>query len=1267
MSYQRIRHFALALAVGLIPLLPATPVSATSTPPHAAPTGATQLSAARIAQIRDTGPPVMRQAADHVATAAPGKFTTSSIPRGPAPLAVSNPRLYREVFGFAFAQSIGDPTVGWPSWNMGLLSTVAYFGVHVDWTGALVNDSGLTIWDDPNGPLPGLINAAHSAGTKVVFTIIMGDSTPDQRNICSALDRWQTTVQSTVAEVTSKGVDGVNIDYEGSNVTCNDPGFPQVSSQSLFTSFVAHMRSALPSGSYLSVDTYSGSAGYRNGSTYLGFFDIGALANYVDSFFVMAYDMEYENAFQPPLNCTVYCLGPTAPLTTYYWNDTRASNEYSAVVAPSKVIMGIPYYGRKECVSGYTPSNAPPNALRAAGTGWVAEGYLDASTENGFSLNSDYHTHREVHDTQGNTEWDTWTSSQAGCTREMYYDDVTSLGNKYDLVINNHLRGIGIFALSYGGGAPELWSLINLKFGQCSQGAISADHASPQIPATAVTFTGSALCAGTATYRFWMQSPGATSFTQVRDYTTAPTWTWDTTSKALGTYTFEVDARNQGASISADTYARMSFRLALCAAPALTPSPGSPQLPGTAVALTTSVTCSSTPEYQFSEQAPGGAWTVVQPYGAVSTFNWDTRQAAYGSYSFTVSARNAGTTIASESTQTITYALQSCISSLLTTDKLSPQPTGSQITLSGSATCAGSPQYRFLIQAPGGAWTTVQDFGGASTFKWSAGGPDGVYNLEFDAKQSTAALSTMSSARVSYGLTACTGATIIPSPASPQKPGTTIVLTGAATCDGTPQYRFWVHKPDGTVGVVQTWSGANTYSWDTSGLPYGQYGVRVDVRNTGATIATYETVAMQDFMLQAPACTVPTASTQVVSPQGPGAGVNITAGTTTCPQPVYQFWMLPPGSSTWTLVQPYSTNPTFHWITTGAPAGSYQFSVWVRDASRPGIELAASNLGNLDAYLLVPFTYAPCTSAGILSAPAATAPAGTTVTLTGTAGGCSSPVYEFWILAPGSTWKLLQAYSTSATFNWSASGSAGTYYLGVWVRDSSSPGPQVGSGGAFDANGSIPFTVTPQACTSVAISGLPAAPALPGTQVTFTASASGCPNPSYAFWMRPASSSSWQLIQGYSTGNQFHWNSTGAAPGIVYFGVWARDASSSTATFDANASIPYAVGGASCGSVTVSASPQTAAHGAGARVTFTGVASGCTNPSPLYEFWFYNGSGWQVVQSWSTTSSWTWNTTGAPAGSWTFVVWVRDAASPGTTSSWLGRYDGYAVSRYTLS
>src|SRR2546423_3183370 len=205
----------------------------------------------------------MREAAQNI-DGAPYTAGTKPTTFAPTKLAVTNPRLYREVFGFAFANSLGDPNIGYPSWNMRLLSTVAYFGIHVDWTGGFSSGSGLTIWNDPNGPVPGLISTAHANGTKVVLTIIMMDSTNGTPNMCSALQRGSVTIANTVAQVNARGIDGVNIDYESNNSQCTDPSSGAVqSSQSLFTAFVRNMRSALPSGSYVSADTSSGPAGFR--------------------------------------------------------------------------------------------------------------------------------------------------------------------------------------------------------------------------------------------------------------------------------------------------------------------------------------------------------------------------------------------------------------------------------------------------------------------------------------------------------------------------------------------------------------------------------------------------------------------------------------------------------------------------------------------------------------------------------------------------------------------------------------------------------------------------------------------------------------------------------------------------------------------------------------------------------------------------------------------------------------------------------------------
>jgi spore germination protein YaaH len=359
--------------------------------------------------------------------------------------------LQREVFGFALASSLSDPTVGYPSWNFSLLSTVAFFGLHVQDDGTFAADAGSAVWN--SAQLTGLLSTAHSYGTKVVLTIILQDFAAGTPHMCSALAHAATTIANTVAEVRAKGVDGVNVDYEGLNGSCGSATDSSAARHG-FTAFVAGLRAGLPAGSYLSVDTYASSA-----TDPLGFFDVSGLAPSADSFFVMAYDLEYSNYSRAPAGCASFCLGPTAPLTGYYYNDTSTSAQYAAVVPASKVILGVPYYGRKACVSAATPNQYPTGPV-------VADTYLDATGESaaaGVRAGS-FVAHRDANDPAGQERWDTWFNTTMNCTRELYWDDAASLGLKYDLVNRDNLRGVGIWNLNYGGGAPELWQLLSSKF-----------------------------------------------------------------------------------------------------------------------------------------------------------------------------------------------------------------------------------------------------------------------------------------------------------------------------------------------------------------------------------------------------------------------------------------------------------------------------------------------------------------------------------------------------------------------------------------------------------------------------------------------------------------------------------------------------------------------------------------------------------------------------------------------------------------------------------
>jgi hypothetical protein len=439
MSSHSLRHSVLVLASALAAL------SAVPSLPAAA---ADALPAHDLLRPR-----IMQQAAGDLAAPAPA-WASRPAPRTTtqAPAATAQQRPLREVFGFAQAGRLADPAVGYQTWDYSLLTTVAYFGLQVNAAdGSLVQSgTGWTVWN--SAAVTDMIGRAHAAGARVVLTVVYQDTGP---GMCTALSHAQNTISQAVAQVRGRGVDGVNVDYEGVNAPCGGS-----SNRALLTQLVTGMRSALGAGANLTVDTYASS-----GNDAFGFFDIPGMAPQVDAFFVMAYELDGGssggNWQHPPLSCSSYCFSPTSPVAGYYWNDTRVVSEYSSSAGAGKVILGLPYYGYTACVT--SPVH---NAYPSSSPNWSVPTYAISSTETTDPSVQGYAAHRDFYDTTGQERWDTWWNASLGCSREMYWDDATSLGYKYDLVNRTGIRGAGIWSLDYGGGAPELWGALATHFTQ---------------------------------------------------------------------------------------------------------------------------------------------------------------------------------------------------------------------------------------------------------------------------------------------------------------------------------------------------------------------------------------------------------------------------------------------------------------------------------------------------------------------------------------------------------------------------------------------------------------------------------------------------------------------------------------------------------------------------------------------------------------------------------------------------------------------------------
>jgi spore germination protein YaaH len=372
-------------------------------------------------------------------------------------VAVGTSGLRREIFGFLPYWQVNSSTLRL-DWSK--LSTIAYFGVGADAAGNLTkkNADGTTTvgWSGwTSSKLTSIISTAHTNHTRVVLTIqSFGWNTSglarQKALLGDASNRLNLAIQIAAA-VRDRGADGVNLDFE-----------PLASGfETHFTALVKTVRAQLDK-----VHT-----GYQ-----LTFDTTGSIGNYpienatapgaADAIFIMGYD--YRGASSSP-------VGSVAPLnrTGYDIRDTVAA--YAARVPASKLILGVPYYGRAWSTA--------TDLLNASNTSNAKYG---ASTAVIYSTAADYLAqYGRRYDTVEGVAWTAYQRENCtttyGCVtswRQLYVDDSTALQAKYDVVNAYGLRGAGIWALGYDGTRPELWAAIGQKF-------VTVDTTAPTIVPTA--------------------------------------------------------------------------------------------------------------------------------------------------------------------------------------------------------------------------------------------------------------------------------------------------------------------------------------------------------------------------------------------------------------------------------------------------------------------------------------------------------------------------------------------------------------------------------------------------------------------------------------------------------------------------------------------------------------------------------------------------------------------------------------------------------------
>ncbi len=302
-----------------------------------------------------------------------------------------------------------------------LLTHIACFSVEVNGDGTLGDDHG---W-----PWTNLINKAHRNGVKVILvaTLFGGDGILNLITSQTNKERFFRNIKNKILEGKA---DGVNIDFEG---------FSSTTWRKHINGFMAELTEYLHRELPGSEVSFAGPAVNWSNS-----WDLVGLAASCDAIFIMGYD------FNGKWSTT---SGPNSPLTGGYINITNtltSYNQYGRIVAstPEKLILGIPYYGLHW-------KTASANA-RAAVTAWV--GSPRFSTAQPAS-----ELYGLIWDNESQTPW--YRYNDGDNWHQVWFDNDSSLGLKYNLARTKSLQGVGMWALGYDGNRQELWNELEKQFG----------------------------------------------------------------------------------------------------------------------------------------------------------------------------------------------------------------------------------------------------------------------------------------------------------------------------------------------------------------------------------------------------------------------------------------------------------------------------------------------------------------------------------------------------------------------------------------------------------------------------------------------------------------------------------------------------------------------------------------------------------------------------------------------------------------------------------
>lgn len=312
------------------------------------------------------------------------------------------------------------------SYRFDLLSYLAWFCYNIDPETGECTQSGAV---DTLLKSVDLINEAHKHNCKVLLTITNHTTEGNASFLKSATA--QNILMDNLIQLIRKGkLDGVDVNFENIGDGMEDE----------LTSFLTALSQRLHKEGpqmVLSVDLPA--------YDYFNNYEIKRIQPWVDLFLVTGYDY-YNGKSRTD--------GPVAPLFSRSgeFNIRHSVDKYlQAGLQREKMILGLPYYGAL-----WTSATAQ------AGTVDSNLHFVQHMTYR--ALKARYCTKTPAYDMESWSAYYTVFNPDSNYYEKCWFDDSTTLKRKYDWVLEQQLAGIGVWALGYDNGYPELWNLIEKTY-----------------------------------------------------------------------------------------------------------------------------------------------------------------------------------------------------------------------------------------------------------------------------------------------------------------------------------------------------------------------------------------------------------------------------------------------------------------------------------------------------------------------------------------------------------------------------------------------------------------------------------------------------------------------------------------------------------------------------------------------------------------------------------------------------------------------------------